>query len=275
MKTKIIGLVFVIVVAVGVYGFSLRQTAHTPVSSEGDDDAQKLADVADDTDQENVIYYKTITGYLATPHGTGPHPAIILIHEWWGLNDDIKDLAQRYADAGYVALTVDLYNGQNTTDPAVAQKFAGEVRGSTEEAFNNLRGAVEYLRARPDVDGDRLASVGWCFGGGWSYQMAVGNLGTKASVMYYGQFDPHDDFVHMRSAILGHFGEKDASIKVDNVREFQAQLKTASGAHEVYVYPNVGHGFANARGGTNVAYSAEAADQAWERTMIFLTETLK
>jgi carboxymethylenebutenolidase len=93
--------------------------------------------------------------------------------------------------------------------------------------------------------------------------------------MYYGQFDPHDDFVHMRSTILGHFGEKDASIKVDNVREFQAQLKTASGEHEVYIYPNVGHGFANARGGTNMAYSAEAADQAWERTIKFLAETLK
>ncbi len=221
----------------------------------------------------SVVYFENVSGYLATPTKAGPHPAIILIHEWWGLNDDIKLLAERYAAAGYVALAVDMYKGTSTEDQAVARELVGAVRGDMDGAFANLRGAVSYLRSRPDVNGEQLASVGWCFGGGWSYQMAVNNLGTRASVMYYGQFDPADDFEHMKAHILGHFGETDTGIKVDTVTEFQAELKTANGAHEVYIYPNVGHGFANARGGTNAAYSAEAAELAWERTLTFLKTT--
>lgn len=221
-----------------------------------------------------VVYFEDVEGYLATPSGGGARPAIILIHEWWGLNDDIKALAERYAEAGYVALAVDMYKGEATEDRTRAGELASAVRADTEAAFVHLTGAVDFLKARADVDSERLASVGWCFGGGWSYQMAVNNLGTRASVMYYGQFDPEDDFEHMKAHILGHFGETDTGIKVDTVNEFQAALNTTNGAHEVYIYPNVGHGFANARGGTNIAYSEEAAELAWTRTMAFLESTL-
>jgi carboxymethylenebutenolidase len=102
--------------------------------------------------------------------------------------------------------------------------------------------------------------------------MATNDLGTAASVMYYGQFDPEDDFANMRAHILGHFGQEDTGIAVDTVREFQAALETANGMHEVYIYPNVGHGFANARGGTNMAYNQEAAELAWDRTQAFLLQ---
>jgi len=223
---------------------------------------------------EEVVYYNAVKGFVVTPGTSGPHPAIILIHEWWGLNDDIKAMAEKFAREGYVAIAVDLYDGKNATTSEAAQKLVAGVRGNTEEAFKNLNAAVAYLKTRTDVDQNRIASVGWCFGGGWSYQMAVNNLGTAASVMYYGQFDPEDDFEQMKAHILGHFGEKDTGIKVDTVKEFQAKLTTVNGAHEVYIYPNVGHGFANERGGTNAAYSKEAADMAWSRTLDFLKKTL-
>lgn len=212
-----------------------------------------------------------VKGYLAMPQDAENLPAVILIHEWWGLNDNMRDMAKEFAGQGYVALAVDLYNGQATADSAVAQQLAGNVRSNMDTALKNLTAAVEYLKKTPGVDETRLASVGWCFGGGWAYQMARNDMGVKATVMYYGQFSPEDDLSHMKASIIGHFGEKDTGIKVDNVREFQATLKTLSGNHEVYIYPNAGHGFANP---DNPNYNKEAADTAWQRTMEFLTKYL-
>jgi carboxymethylenebutenolidase len=215
---------------------------------------------------------KEVFGYLALPDGPGPHPAVVLIHEWWGLNDNIRENARRFAEQGYVALAVDLYEGAATTDQTEAGRLAGAVRGNTDRAMDNLSQAVRYLRNRAEVDDERLASVGWCFGGGWSYEMAKNDLGMDATVMYYGQFNADDDLEEMKSHIIGHFGEEDTSIKVDDVREFQATLQTQSGEHEVYIYPNAGHGFANE---DNPNYNAEAADMAWQRTVAFLTKYVK
>lgn len=214
---------------------------------------------------------QTLQGYLAVPSGSGAHPAVVLIHEWWGLNDNIREYARKFADAGYVALAVDLYDGQSTTDQAQAQQLAGSVQGNLPKAFDNLKQAVAYVKARNDVKPGSLAAVGWCFGGGWSYQMAKNDLGTRASVMYYGQVDPHDDFAHMKSSILGHYGDQDAVIKLDTVKEFQAALKTAQGQHEVYIYPNRGHGFANANDPT---YDEADANLAWKHTIEFLQKAL-
>lgn len=223
---------------------------------------------------ENVSYYQGTTGYLARPRAEGSYPALILIHEWWGLNEDIKSIARKFAEEGYVALAVDMYGGKIATDTDEARLLSGTVRDNVEGAFENLGAAIDYLRSRLDADADKLASVGWCFGGGWAYQMALNGLDIDASVMYYGQFNPDDDFKMMRADILGHFGEKDASIAVDNVREFQAALKTTNGMHEIYIYPNVGHSFANFRGGDNIAYNEEASQLAWTRTVTFLNNVL-
>lgn len=224
---------------------------------------------------EDVVYYpgSEAVGYLAMPEGPGPYPSVILIHEWWGLNDQIRGEARKFAELGYVALAVDLYNGKSSTTVNGARELAGSVSRNIEGAFTNLSEAVDYLRSmRQKVDSDRLASVGWCFGGGWSYQMALNDLGVKASVIYYGRFNPDDDFEHMRAVILGNFGEEDRSIGVDSVKEFQANLKTASGDHEIYIYPHAGHGFAN---GESVVFNADAAAIAWQRTQAFLQKTLK
>lgn len=214
-----------------------------------------------------------ITGYMAVPEGDGPFPALVLIHEWWGLNDNIRSLADDFAARGYVALAVDMYEGESTTDQAKARELSSGVQNNMERAQENLRQAAAFLREQPNVKGDALASVGWCFGGGWSYQMARNDFGLDASVMYYGRFSPHDDHSHMKTDIIGHFGAEDMSIKVDDVETFQATLRTGSGAHEIYIYPNAGHGFANEDNAE--AYNPEAAALAWQRTMTFLTEHVR
>ncbi|HRH93290.1 MAG TPA: dienelactone hydrolase family protein [Candidatus Peribacteria bacterium] len=210
-------------------------------------------------------------GYLVRPLKPGKLPTVILIHEWWGLNDNIKSLADKFAAEGYVALAVDLYDGKRAANADEAKVLAGAVRENTDKAFANLKAAVAYLKGSPSADPDRLAAVGWCFGGGWSYQMAKNDLGVKASVMYYGQFAPEDDLSMMKAHILGHFGEKDASISVDTVKEFQVKLKTLSGENAVFIYPNAGHGFA---GEANATYDKTQADEAWARTQEFLKQQL-
>ena len=213
-----------------------------------------------------------VKGYLAKPADKKARPGLILIHEWWGLNDNIRENARAFAELGYVALAVDLYDGEMATTPDGARKLAGGVRKNTEAAFANLKQAVSYLSGlKGEVDPARIASVGWCFGGGWSYQMAKNDLGVKASVIYYGRFNPADDLSRMRATILGHFGETDRGIKVDNVREFQAKLKTLKGDHMVFIYPNAGHAFANA---DSRNYDKTAAETAWKRTMEFFQKHL-
>ncbi len=233
---------------------------------------------AQEIKSEEVVYAKPggaeVKGFLAQPTKTGSHPAIILIHEWWGLNDDIRNKAKEFAKLGYVALAVDLYDGKSTTKASEARGLAGKVRGNKEAAFANLKGAMVHLTEMDNVDADRIASIGWCFGGGWSYEIAKNNLGTKVSVIYYGFFNPQDDLSKMRAEIIGHFAENDRAIRVDNVKEFQATLKTLSGDHEIYIYPNTTHGFAS-RPGENANYAKEAAELAWQRTVDFLAKHMK
>lgn len=225
---------------------------------------------------EEVRYHKQlkdVKGFLARPADNEKHPALVLIHEWWGLNDNIRENARQFAKLGYVALAVDLYQGQVAADRKEARKLATGVRKNRGPAFENLKQAVAYLKGRSaNVEPQRVASVGWCFGGGWSYQMAKNDLGVKATVIYYGHFNPKDDLSRMRATIIGHYGENDRGIKVDNVREFQARLKTLNGDHEIYIYPNAGHGFANPGGGKR--YNKEATEDAWKRTTAFLKKYL-
>ena len=214
-----------------------------------------------------------IMGYLSKPKTNTALPGIILIHEWWGLNQDIKNKADEFAKKGYVALAVDLYQGKSTASPKKARNLAGRVRNNMNEAFENLESALDFLKSLDNVNKNKLASVGWCFGGGWSYQVAKNNLDVKASIIYYGRFNPEDDLSIMRANILGHFAEKDRGIKIDNVKEFQVKLNTLNGEHEIYIYPNTMHGFASRPNDNNSAFDKAASDEAWRRTIVFLEKT--
>jgi len=222
---------------------------------------------------QEVVYFAKNKGYLELPAKSTrfPVPGIILIHEWWGLNKNIKDFAKKFSELGYVVLAVDLYDGKHTKDPSQARKLAQGVSQNIPRALKNLRAGVAFLEKHSRVDSKRLASVGWCFGGGWSYQMAKNAIGVKASVVYYGRFNPLDDLKKMKATILGHFGEKDRAIRVSDVKAFQATLKTLKGEHEIYIYPNAGHAFANS---DNPNYEPKVAGMAWQRTRIFLRKFL-
>lgn len=220
-----------------------------------------------------VAYYADkpeVRGYLAQPEKEGDYPGIILIHEWWGLNDDIRQKADEFAAEGYIALAVDLYEGEFAQTPDEARILATDVRENTQEAFNHLSAALNYLKEEADADEERLASVGWCFGGQWSYEMAKNDLGTDVSIMYYGRFHPEDDLEMMKSNIIGHFGEDDAAIALDDVKQFQITLREHSDKHQIYIYENAGHSFAN----QGEAYDDEAATLAWERSLEFLEKQL-
>jgi len=185
----------------------------------------------------------------------------------------MKTKASAFAKAGYVALAVDLYDGESTTARDKARSLAGKVRKDMPAAFNNLKAALAFLQKDESVAKSRIAAVGWCFGGGWSYQMAKNDLGIKASVIYYGRFNPEDDLQKMRAEIIAHFAENDRGISIDNVKAFQAKLKTTNGEHEIYIYPNTTHGFAS-RPADNPNYAAAAAQTAWQRTLDFLNKHL-
>lgn len=270
--SKTLPIIFIIgALVLGVYVFSGDQQ-ETDTVEESNNETSVMGEAQYEVTTEEVAYHDGTTGYLAQPSEEGTYPALVLIHEWWGLNDNIRDLAEEFAAQGYVALAVDLYDGEVADTPEAAGELAGSVRGDVDTAFANLEDAVAYLETLDSVDPERLASVGWCFGGGWAYEMAANNLGVDASVMYYGRFSPEDDLSMMRADILGHFGEEDRSIAVDDVREFQAKLNTLEGNHAVYIYPNAGHAFANED--NEDAYNETAAQEAWERTLDFLSENL-
>lgn len=283
-KHIITGLVvLIVIIGVGVWLESGEQASEQTTAKNGTSTAT-TSDYFRDHDDALVgtttDYYtenEDVDGYLSVPDdasSSNKKPGIILVHEWWGLNEDIKQMADDYADEGYVALAVDMYGQPPTASSTVAQERSQRVRENMDEAMKNLGAGVDYLENRSDVDNTKLATVGWCFGGGWAYQMAVNDIGVDASVMYYGQFDPQDDFENMRASILGHFGEEDSVVDVSNAREFKAELESVDQSNSVYIYPNVGHSFANYQGGDNLDYDPEAAKTAWNRTLNFLSQQL-
>jgi carboxymethylenebutenolidase len=224
---------------------------------------------ADGTDvaASEVAYFNGTTGYFAEPRTEGQYPGVVMIHEWWGLNDNIRDMARQLASQGYRVLAVDLF-GQvaQTPDEARAQVSALD----QEIALQNLQAAAGYLR---DNGSDRIASLGWCFGGGQSLQLGLSEEDLDATVIYYGNLVTDTEaLAQLDQPVLGIFGDEDASIPVEDVRTFQATLDDLSVPHEIHVYPGVGHAFANPSG---MNYAAEETMDAWEKTLAFLSQNLK
>jgi carboxymethylenebutenolidase len=208
-----------------------------------------------------------VYGYFAAPSDVfEPLPAIIVIHEWWGLNDNVRAMADRLAGEGYMVLAVDLYGGKTADSPADARALMLEVVEDPGPANENIRAAYEFLTT---AGAPRIGSLGWCFGGGWSLntaQLFADEL--DAAVIYYGQVTDDEDRLRPISApILGLFGADDTGITVESVEAFRASLERLRKEHDIHVYPGVGHAFANPTG-TN--YNAEAATDAWVRTLEFL-----
>jgi carboxymethylenebutenolidase len=259
----------------GVYAQDSPNVTNATVLS-GDD-----ANSQSGLQNQSINYFDRSSGYLVyadTTNATSTSgqqqqqklPAVVMIHEWWGLNDNIKDMADELASEGYVVLAADLYNGEVATTPDKAMQLVGTVRENPEQAISNLQSAVQYLASLPNVNSSRIASLGWCFGGGQSLQLALNSEQNPlaATVIYYGNLvNDTNELSKINWPVLGIFGDQDQSIPVESVNAFEQALNETGITNEIYIYPGVGHAFANPSG-DNYA-PAETVD-AWEKTLAFL-----
>lgn len=215
---------------------------------------------------------ESVQGMLYAPAGKGPFPGIVVIHEWWGLNDWVKQQASRLADQGYVTLAIDLYRGRVATTPDLAHELS---RGVPEDrAARDLHAAVEFLKSQKHVKPERIASIGWCMGGGYSLDVALQEPRLRAAVINYGHLatDP-ESLKKINASILGIFGGQDQGIPVGDVKKFEQQLKQAGKKVEIIIYPDAGHAFENPN--NKSGYRVNDAADAWKRTLKFLARTLK
>jgi carboxymethylenebutenolidase len=226
--------------------------------------------------EAKTVTYKSgdenVSGMLCTPAGKGPFPGLIVIHEYWGLNDWVKEQASKLADQGYVTMAIDLYRGKVATTPDAAHEI---MRGVPEDrAMRDLKAAFDYLASQPNVKKDRIGSIGWCMGGGYSLDMALLEPTLAADVINYGHLatDPAE-LKKINAPILGSFGGQDRGITPDDVKKFQQAMEQLGKKVEIKIYPDAGHAFENPDNKTG--YRPEDAADAWKRTVDFLGRTLK
>ena len=215
---------------------------------------------------------ETVRGMLYRPQGKGPFPALIVIHEWWGLNDWVKEQASQLADEGYVALAVDLYRGKVANTPDEAHEL---MRGVPEDrSAQDLRAAFDFLKSQKDVKANRIGSIGWCMGGGYALDVALEEPTLAADVINYGHLasDPAN-LKKINAPILGIFGGQDKGIPPEDVKKFEQALNGLGKKVEIKIYPDAGHAFENPN--NKSGYRAEDAADARKRTLDFLDRTLK
>lgn len=221
-----------------------------------------------------LIEGEPVTGYLAMPEGVSDSiPGIIVIHEWWGLNDNIRTMADRLAAEGYAALAVDLYRGEVAETPEEARSLVQSALENPELLNQNLLEAHDYLVT--ELDAPRTGSIGWCFGGTWSLNTALLLPDSlDATVIYYGGgiVTDSDTLEALQMPIQGHFGALDSSPSVETVQEFEATLNTLGKNADIYIYEDADHAFANPSG---TRYNADAAETSWDRTVEFLQRHLQ
>lgn len=214
----------------------------------------------------------TVSGFLAVPEKPGRYAGIVVIHEWWGLNDWVKEETEKLAAQGYVALAVDLYRGKVATDAATAHELS---RGLPEDrAMQDLQAAFDYLQSRKDVAGARIGSIGWCMGGGYSLQLAIHQPRLAACVVNYGSLptDPNN-IQRIMAPVLGNFGAEDHGITPADVHAFEQTMTSQGKRVDLKIYEGAGHAFENPN--NRDGYRPEAAADAWTRSLNFLNKALK
>ena len=226
---------------------------------------------------EETVSFKsgdeTVNGFLVTPEGKGPFPAVLVIHEWWGLDDWVKDQTRALAREGYVALAADLYRGKVTNKQEEAhQLMMGTPR---DRALRDLRAAFNHLAGRPDVRKDRIGVIGWCMGGMYSLALATEEPRLAAVVAYYGA-PPTDAaaVAKIKAPVLGNYGAEDKGPAPEQVKAFEDALKKAGKTVDAKIYPGAGHAFANPNNPWG-GYREAAAKDAWQRTVTFFAKYLK
>src|SRR5215204_7527749 len=238
-------------------------------------------------ENKTVNYFEKASGYLVYPTLTSSVetnitsksnntlPAIVMIHENKGLNENIKSMANLLAKEGYVVLAVDLFNGEVTTDQKRASELTQSIRDNPDASINNLKGAVKYLSFLQNVNPEKIASLGWCFGGQQSLQLALNSEDhpLAATVIYYGRLVTEPETLsQINWPVLGIFGDQDESIPVPTVEQFEQALTKNGITNEIYIYKGVGHAFANPSGEN---YAPNETQGAWHKTVSFLNKYLK
>jgi carboxymethylenebutenolidase len=217
---------------------------------------------------ENVQYSDTSIGFLARPLSEESFPGVIMIHEWWGLNDNIKEMAKKLASNGYVVLAVDLYGGQVATTSDEARKLMTSF--DQNNGIQNMNSAVSYIDTH--YSPTKIASIGWCFGGGQSLNLALNNK-LDATVIYYGSLVTDTDTLStINWPVLGIFAELDKGIPTSTVHDFENSLNQLKIKNQIIIYPGVDHAFANPSGNS---YAPDASKDAWKKTLEFLDSNLK
>lgn len=252
---------------------AVQHAADTPAPSAAVQEKAEAA-VSSTTVTYGSVDGKALNGYLAFPvNQYGPLPAVLMFHEWWGLNDNIKAMARRLAAQGYAVLAADFYNGQVAQTPDAARSLMQAALGDEAALAGNIRSAYGYLKS--SLKSKRVGTLGWCFGGSMSYQAGL-TLSRKvdATVIYYGFVGNRDaaELRQLKAPVLGLFGAEDKGIPVEDVKKFESGLKALGHTPEIRIYAGAGHAFANSSG---TAYKAEAAQDAWNRTLAFLRQHLQ
>mgnify|MGYP001592663948 CR=1 FL=1 len=214
---------------------------------------------------EEVEYFENAKGFFARPVLDGTYPGVIMIHERWGLNSNIRDMARQLASFGYNVLAVDLYQGNVASTSDEATQLVAELNQTL--AIDNMKAARQFLKEKGSPV---FASLGWGFGGGQSLQLALSGEPIDATVIYYGSLA--DDLSAIKKPVLGFFGGKDTTIPITSINAFESKLNELNVTNEIHVYPSAGGAFANPTGS---GYAPQETEDAWIRTLDFLNKYLR
>jgi carboxymethylenebutenolidase len=210
-------------------------------------------------------------GYLAQSADGQVHPGVVVIQEWWGLVPHIKDVAERFAREGFVALAPDLYHGQAADEPDEARKLAMAL--DAQRAVQEIAAAARYLKKMQNVAPQKVGVVGWCMGGGLSLSAAAHHADLiGAAVAFYGRPLTAGDTVKLQVPVLGLYAEHDHGIPLEAVQAFEAEMKKQQVPHEVHIYPDTSHAFFNDT--RSQIYQAAAAEDAWQKTLAWFRKYL-
>src|ERR1700737_1987261 len=209
-------------------------------------------------------------GYLVTPDGPGPHPGVVVIHEAYGLNDNIKDITRRFADAGYVALAVDLFTDRNRA-VCMARYMAGMLLGSVNRyGVNDLKTALTYLAKNRDVDAQRMGAIGFCMGGSFAIAWACTDSRLKVIAPFYATTPRPLEVVRRLCPVVGSYPGKDFTAR--SGKALEAELDRHGVAHDFKIYPEARHSFFSDR---RQNYDKDAAEDSWRRVTQFFGEQLQ
>lgn len=215
---------------------------------------------------------QNVHGVMYRPHGKGPFPAIVVIHEWWGLNDWVKQQAQMFSEHGYVTLAVDLYRGQVATDPEMAHELMRAL--PQDRGVQYLTAAVAYLKTQKDIEPNRIGAVGWCMGGGFALQLAIAEPSLRAVAINYGALDTDPaQLKKIHAALLGNFGALDRGITPQDVQTFSTEMRKLGHPVDFKEYGDAGHAFQNPN--NKAGYRPADAADADQRMFTFFARTLQ